>query len=117
MAACSVPLSLPRRTSELLPRSSVATDMKRTLVIAAAALAAILVSAAQVGAQGGRALTLTATPTTVKFGGTVTLAGKLTGSNSDGRNVTVRAGPVPRGRVRERRQRHDERGRATGRSS
>ena len=69
--------------------------MKRTLVIAAAALAAILVSTSQVGAQGGRTLTLTATPTTVKFGGTVTLAGKLTGSNSDGRNVTVRQDPFP----------------------
>ena len=70
--------------------------MKRTLVIAAAALAAILVSTSPVGAQGGqRTLTLGATPTTVKFGGTVTLAGKLSGSNVDGRNVTVRQDPFP----------------------
>lgn len=70
--------------------------MKRTLVIAVTALAAILGSTAQVGAQGGqRMLSLSATPTTVKFGGSVTLAGKLTGSNVAGRNVTVRQDPFP----------------------
>jgi hypothetical protein len=70
--------------------------MKRTLLVSVTALAALLVSTAQVGAQGGqRTLSLSATPTTVKFGGSVTLAGKLAGSNVDGRNVTVRQDPFP----------------------
>lgn len=67
--------------------------MKRTLVIAAAGLAATLVPAAHGQAQ--RTLTITATPTTVKFGGTVTLSGKLAGSKIDGRTVTVRQDPFP----------------------
>jgi hypothetical protein len=67
--------------------------MKRTLVITAAAVSAILVSSAH-GAPA-RTLSLGATPTTVKFGNTVTLSGKLTGSNVDGRSVTVRQDPFP----------------------
>ncbi|HET8821007.1 MAG TPA: hypothetical protein VFM57_05630 [Thermoleophilaceae bacterium] len=61
--------------------------MKRTLVIAAACLAAFAVNAS--AQQQARSLTITASPTTVKFGGSITLSGKLTGPNSDGRNVRV----------------------------
>jgi hypothetical protein len=67
--------------------------MKRMLVIVAAGVAAVVVPAAQGAPQ--RTLTIGATPTTVKFGGTVTLAGKLAGSNIDGRSVTVRQDPFP----------------------
>ena len=42
-----------------------------------------------------RTLTLTAAPTTVKFGRAVTLHGTLSGSNANGRNVTVRQDPFP----------------------
>jgi hypothetical protein len=68
--------------------------MKRTLVIAAAALAAILVSSAH-GAPTPQTLTLSASDTTVRFGGEVTLTGKLTGAKVDGRSVTVREDPFP----------------------
>jgi hypothetical protein len=66
--------------------------MRRTLftAIAVAALAA------PAAAQGpGRTLTIAASATTVKFGAPVTLSGKLTGPNADGRNVRVEADPFP----------------------
>jgi len=66
--------------------------MRRTLftAIAVAALAA------PAAAQGpGRTLTIAASATTVKFGTPVTLSGKLTGSNVDGRNVRVEADAFP----------------------
>ena len=66
--------------------------MKRTLVIAAACVAAFAVNAS---AQQARTLTLTASPTTVKFGGSITLSGKLTGPNSDGRNVRIERDVLP----------------------
>lgn len=69
-------------------------DMKRTLFIAAAALAAVLVSTAH-AQQQPKNITLDATPTTVKFGGTVTLSGKLTGQNNSGRTVVVQQDPFP----------------------
>jgi hypothetical protein len=70
--------------------------MKRTLVIATAALAALLVSTTAQGAKPDpRTLTIGATPTTLKFGGSVALAGKLTGSNNAGRPVTVEQDPAP----------------------
>jgi hypothetical protein len=68
--------------------------MKRTLFIAAAALAAVLVSTAQAQPEP-KNITLDATPTTVKFGGTVTLSGKLTGQNNSGRPVVVQQDPFP----------------------
>jgi hypothetical protein len=68
--------------------------MKRTLVIAAAALAALTVPA--FGAKPEpKNLTIDATPTTVKFGGNVTLSGKLNGANNSGRTVTVQQDPFP----------------------
>jgi hypothetical protein len=69
--------------------------MKRTLIIAAAALAVVLVSTAQGAKPEPRNITIAATPTTVKFGGSVTLAGKLSGSNNTGRPVTVEQDPAP----------------------
>jgi hypothetical protein len=69
-------------------------DMKRTLFIAAAALAAVLVSTAY-AQPDPKNITIDATPTTVKFGGAVTLSGKLTGQNNSGRTVTVQHDPFP----------------------
>jgi hypothetical protein len=69
--------------------------MKRTLFIAAATLAAVLASTAQGAKPEPRNITIGATPTTGKFGGSVTLAGKLTGSNNSGRPVTVEQDPFP----------------------
>jgi len=91
----SRPLLLPRGTPELWACSSVETDMKRTLFIAAAALAAIVVSSAYGAKPDPKNITIGATPTTVKFGGSVTLAGKLTGANNSGRPVTVEQDPFP----------------------
>jgi hypothetical protein len=68
--------------------------MKRTLFIAAAALAALLVSTAY-AQQDAKNITIDATPTTVKFGGTVTLSGKLTGQNNSNRPVVVQEDPFP----------------------
>jgi hypothetical protein len=76
--------------------------MKRTIITAAAFLAGVGAVVATVvpgvGAQPTpNALTLTATPTGIKAGGSVTLSGKLTGSNVDGRNVRVEHDPYPLG--------------------
>lgn len=66
--------------------------MKPTLVIAIAAVLGIVAPAAanhRPGHGDPRNLTISATPTTVKFGGSVALSGKLTGSNNAGRAVNV----------------------------
>jgi hypothetical protein len=68
--------------------------MKRTLFIAGAALAAILASTAYAQPEP-KNITIGATPTTVKFGGTVTLSGKLTGQNNANRPVVVQQDPFP----------------------
>ncbi len=68
--------------------------MKRTLAISAAALAALVAPSAQ-GAPPPQTLTMSASATTVKFGGTVTLSGKLAGGKFAGKNVTVRQDPFP----------------------
>jgi hypothetical protein len=70
--------------------------MKRTLLISAAALAAIVAPSAQ-GAPSPQTITISASAATVKFGGTVTLSGKLAGGKIDGRSVTVREDPFPVG--------------------
>jgi hypothetical protein len=68
--------------------------MKRTLAIAITALAAL--AAPALGAKPApKNLTIGATPTTIKFGGIATLAGKLNGSNNANRPVTVEQDPFP----------------------
>jgi hypothetical protein len=68
--------------------------MKRTLAIAAAGL--IVFAAPAVGAKpDAKNLTISVTPTTIKFGGSVTLSGKLTGANNSGRAVTVEEDVYP----------------------
>jgi hypothetical protein len=68
--------------------------MKRTLVISATALAALVAPSAQ-GAPTPQTLSMSASATTVKFGGGVTLSGKLAGGKFDAKNVTVRQDPFP----------------------
>lgn len=70
--------------------------MKPTFVIAIAVVLGIAIpaAAAQQG-QAPRNITISATPTTVKFGGTVTLSGKLNGSNNSGRTVNIDQDPFP----------------------
>jgi hypothetical protein len=73
--------------------------MKPTLLIAVAAIVGVLVPAAGASHRPGhgdpRNITISATPTTVKFGGSVTLSGKLTGANNAGRTVTIEHDPFP----------------------
>ena len=68
--------------------------MKRILVMYVAVLAAIAAPSA-LGAPAPQTLTMGASATTVKFGGSVTLSGKLAGGKFDGKNVTVRQDPFP----------------------
>ena len=68
--------------------------MKRT-IITTAAVAMLAMPAALSAQQQPRALTLAATPTAVKFGGSITLSGKLTGPNSDARNVRIERDVLP----------------------
>jgi hypothetical protein len=68
--------------------------MKRTLAIAATALVA-LAAPALAAKPEPKNLTIGATPTTIKFGGTATLAGKLNGANNANRPVTVEQDPFP----------------------
>jgi hypothetical protein len=68
--------------------------MKRIL-IAVAGLAALAVPVAQAAKPAPGTLTIAAAPTTVTFGGSVTLSGKLAGSNSDGRMIRVEQDPLP----------------------
>jgi hypothetical protein len=68
--------------------------MKRT-IITTAAVAMLAMPAALSAQQQPQALTLAATPTAVKFGGSITLSGKLTGPNSDARNVRIERDVLP----------------------
>jgi hypothetical protein len=68
--------------------------MKRT-IITFAALAALAAPAVQAAKPEPRNVTISATPTTVKFGGAVTLSGKLNGSNNANRPITVEEDPFP----------------------
>jgi hypothetical protein len=67
--------------------------MKRTIItIAAVAIVVVPVVQAQPAPD---TLSIAAAPGTVKFGGSITLSGKLTGSNVEGRNVRVQADEFP----------------------
>jgi hypothetical protein len=67
--------------------------MKRIIItVAAVALVAVPVVQAQ---QAPDTLSIAADHASVKFGDSVTLSGKLTGSNVDGRNVRVQADEFP----------------------
>jgi hypothetical protein len=68
--------------------------MKRIL-IAVAALVAAAVPAAQAAKPAPKNITIGATPTTIKFGNSATLSGKLTGSNNANRPVTIEQDPFP----------------------
>ena len=66
--------------------------MKPTFVIAVAALLGMAVPAAadhRPGHTAPRNITISATLTTVKFGGSVTLSGKLNGSNNASRTINI----------------------------
>jgi hypothetical protein len=67
--------------------------MKRIIITTAAV--AMLAMPAALSAQQGQTLTLTASPTAVKFGGSITLSGKLSGANADGRNVRIQRDVLP----------------------
>jgi hypothetical protein len=68
--------------------------MKRIFAIATTGL--IVLAAPAIGAPPEpKNITISVTPTTIKFGGSVTLSGKLTGSNNSGRNVTVEQDVYP----------------------
>lgn len=68
--------------------------MKRTLTIAGA-VALIAVPAAVAQKPDPKNITINASRTTVKFGGTVTLSGKLTGNNNASRPLTIEADESP----------------------
>jgi hypothetical protein len=75
--------------------------MKGALITAAAFIAGVAIVVATVvpgvSAQKPEAKNITIAPNTanVKFGGAVTLSGKLTGKNNSGRTVTIEADPFP----------------------
>jgi hypothetical protein len=67
--------------------------MKRIIITTAAV--AMLALPPALSAQQGRTLTLAADSTAVKFGASITLSGKLTDPNADGRNVRVQRDVLP----------------------
>jgi Ni/Co efflux regulator RcnB len=67
--------------------------MKRIVMTIAAV--AMLALPAGLSAQQPKNLQIGPNNAEVKFGGTVTLSGKLTGQNNSGRNVTVERDPFP----------------------
>jgi hypothetical protein len=71
--------------------------MKRSIITTAAFLGAAILAVPAVDAAKPepKNLTIGASATTIKFGGTVTLSGKLNGSNNSGRQVTVEQDPFP----------------------
>jgi hypothetical protein len=70
--------------------------MKRT-VIAIAAVAMLAMPAVLSAQPQPKNLTIGPNTAEVKFGGTATLSGKLTGQNNSGRSVTVEKDPFPFG--------------------
>jgi hypothetical protein len=71
--------------------------MKRTIITTAAlvVLAILAVPAVDAAKPEPKNLTIGASAATIKFGGSVTLSGKLNGSNNAGRTVTVEQDPFP----------------------
>jgi serine protease len=68
--------------------------MKRTFIIAAA-FALLAVPAALAAKPAPKNITIGPNNATVKFGGSVTLTGKLNGSNNANRPLTIEADPSP----------------------
>ena len=68
--------------------------MKPTLIVIAM-LAAAAVPVAQAAPPAPKNITISAAPTTIKFGNSATLSGKLTGSNNGNRPVTIQEDPFP----------------------
>jgi hypothetical protein len=68
--------------------------MKPT-IIAVAALVAATVPVAHAAKPAPKNVTISATPTTIKFGKSATLSGKLTGANNANRPVTIEQDPFP----------------------
>jgi hypothetical protein len=68
--------------------------MKRT-IITIAAVGLLAVPAAWAAKPAPRNITISPNTATVKFGGTATLTGKLTGSNNGSRPVTIESDPSP----------------------
>jgi serine protease len=68
--------------------------MKRTFIIAAA-FALLAVPAALAAKPAPKNITIAPNNATVKFGGSVTLTGKLNGSNNANRPLTIEADPSP----------------------
>jgi hypothetical protein len=64
-------------------------------MITTAALVVALAPAVDAAKPEPRNVTIAAAPTIVKFGGTATLSGKLSGSNNSGRTVTIEQDPFP----------------------
>jgi hypothetical protein len=71
--------------------------MKRSIITTAALLgvAVLAVPGVDAAKPEPKNLTIGASANTIKFGGTVTLSGKLNGSNNAGRQVTIEQDPFP----------------------
>ena len=71
--------------------------MKRSIITIAAfvGVAVLAVPAVDAAKPEPKNLTIGASAATIKFGGTVTLSGKLNGSNNSGRQVTIEQDPFP----------------------
>jgi hypothetical protein len=71
--------------------------MKRSIITTAAfvALTAVAVPVVDAAKPPAKNITIGASAGTVKYGGTVTLSGKLTGPNNGGRSVTIEQDPFP----------------------
>jgi len=71
--------------------------MKRSIITTAAfvGVAILAVPAVDAAKPEPKNLTIGASATTIKFGGTVTLSGKLNGANNSGRQVTIEQDAFP----------------------